>query len=647
MTSTTPNRLFFWTGTVRDEQHAASRVFMRNDQIMIGGQKWKTFPERLQEAGVSWKFYQNDLTQTSGLSGEEQSWLGNFGTNVLEAFSAYNTPAYEYAGTNLQKDLAIREQRILKMQQLLAKSTDPQMKAKLEQRLKRDELDREALSRQLASGTGKELYVKLSPRQQALHHAAFVVNVNDPHYRSLEELKFDGNEMNVPKGDILYQFRDDVQNNKLPMVSWLSSPEHFSDHPTSPWYGAWYVSEVMDIRTKNPEVWRKTIFILTYDENDGYFDHAPSYVAADPKRPETGKASSGIDTSLDYMYKEDELAQGVSHEEARNGPIGMGFRVPMVVASPWSRGGWVNSQLFDHTSMIQFIEHFVKENTGKTVYEENVSAWRRSISGDLTNCFRVQTNDDVKLEYLNRDKFVIQIREAKDKELPANFRALSGEQIAEVNQKLSASQWMSKQEAGTRPANPLPYELYADGALSADGKSFMLTMKAGMTVHGTKSKGAPFNVYLRDGVTMVAGTYSVKAGDTLTQSFPVNGGKYSIDVHAPNGFFRSFNGTVKMPVTVQALYEKQGGKLSGNIALHVRNPGKTPVQVIVKDCSYGSAPVMKDVAAGAMESVLMWSAKSNGWYDVSVGFEDSEVRYAGRVETGLVSITDPAMGGVA
>jgi phospholipase C len=154
-------------------------------------------------------------------------------------------------------------------------------------------------------------------------------------------------------------------------------------------------------------------------------------------------------------------------------------------------------------------------------------------------------------------------------------------------------------------------------------------------------------VYLRDGVTMVAGTYAVKAGDTLTQSFPVNGGKYSIDVHAPNGFFRSFNGTVKMPVTVQALYEKQGGKLSGNIALHVRNPGKTPVQVIVKDCSYGSAPVMKDVAASAMESVLMWSAKSHGWYDVSVGVEDSEVRYAGRVETGLASITDPAMGGVA
>jgi phospholipase C len=242
---------------------------------------------------------------------------------------------------------------------------------------------------------------------------------------------------------------------------------------------------------------------------------------------------------------------------------------------------------------------------------------------------------------------VIQIREAKDKELPANFKALTADQITEVNQKLAASQWMSKQEPGTRPANSLPYELYADGALSADGNSFVLTMKAGMAVHGTKSMGAPFNVYLRDGGNMVAGTYVVKAGDTLTQTFLVKDGKYSIDVHAPNGFFRSFNGTVKTPVTVQVIYERHGGKLSGNVALQVKNSSNTPLQVAVKDHSYGLAPVMKDVAAGAMESVVMWSGKNHGWYDVSVSVDSGEARYAGRVETGATSITDPAMGGMA
>ena len=81
----------------------------------------------------------------------------------------------------------------------------------------------------------------------------------------------------------------------------------------------------MDILTKNPEVWKKTIFILTYDENDGYFDHAPSFVAADPKRPETGGASAGIDTGLEYTYKEDELRQGVAENEARSGPSAWAF----------------------------------------------------------------------------------------------------------------------------------------------------------------------------------------------------------------------------------------------------------------------------------------------------------------------------------
>jgi phospholipase C len=647
MTSTTPNRLFFWTGTVRDEQHASSRVFMRNNQIMIGGQKWKTFPERLQEAGISWKYYQNDLTRTSGLSGEQEAWLGNFGTNVLEAFSAYNVAAYQYAGPNLQKELADCEKSITETKDLLAKNTDAQTKAKLEQKLKRSELDHEALTRQLASGTGKDLYAKLSPRQKALHDSAFVVNVNDPDYRSLEALKFEGQDMNVPKGDILHQFREDVKNNKLPMVSWLSSPEHFSDHPTSPWYGAWYVSEVMDILTQNPEVWKKTIFILTYDENDGYFDHAPSYVAADPKRPQTGGASSGLDTALEYTYKEDELAQGVGHNEARSGPIGMGFRVPMIVASPWSRGGWVNSQLFDHTSMLQFLEDFGKKKSGKTIYETNISSWRRSISGNLTSCFRTYSAEEAKLNYLDRDKFLVQIREAKDKEIPANFKALTAEQIADINQRLASSQWMSKQEPGTRPANPLPYELYADGQLSLDGKSFVLTMKAGTAAHGNSSMGAPFNVYHRDSGEMTAGTYAVKAGDTLTQSFPVKNGRYSVDVHAPNGFFRSFQGSAELPLAVQMTYEQHGGKLTGNITLRVRNSGKTSVQVAVKDNSYGLAAVTKNVPAGKIENIVMWSAKSHGWYDVSVKAGNAEARYAGHVETGAASTTDPAMGGVA
>ncbi len=78
MTSTTPNRSYFWTGTIRDQQRTDSKVYIRNEQIDCGGMSWKTFPERLQEAGISWKCYQNELTR-SGLSGEQDAWLGNYG----------------------------------------------------------------------------------------------------------------------------------------------------------------------------------------------------------------------------------------------------------------------------------------------------------------------------------------------------------------------------------------------------------------------------------------------------------------------------------------------------------------------------------------------------------------------------------------
>ena len=133
---------------------------------------------------------------------------------------------------------------------------------------------------------------------------------NDPDHRQLVTLKYDDNgterEMQVPKGDVLHQFRQDVKNGKLPAVSWVTAPEHFSDHPSSAWYGAWYVSEVLDILTQNPEVWKKTIFILAYDENDGYFDHVPPFVAPHSQREETGKVSKGIDTRVDFVTLEQE-----------------------------------------------------------------------------------------------------------------------------------------------------------------------------------------------------------------------------------------------------------------------------------------------------------------------------------------------------
>ncbi|RZU42486.1 phospholipase C [Edaphobacter modestus] len=664
MTSTTPNRSCFWTGTVRDQQRADSKVYMRNNEILVGGMTWKTYPERLQEAGIKWKFYQNELTTTGGLTKEEGSWLSNFGCNLLENFAAYNVEAYAGAGLALQQQIATLNDQMAKTEGALSEASEPDTLAQLRTRLASEQKRMAKLKATLAN-SGEARYKQLSQQQRELHEAAFMTNANDPHYRTLDTITFeDGGklqQMKVPKGDILHQFRKDVDEGKLPTISWLSAPEHFSDHPTSPWYGAWYVSEVMDILTKNPEVWKKTIFILTYDENDGYFDHAPSFVAADPKRPSTGRASAGIDTGIEYTSAQDELDQGVPEKEARSGPIGMGFRIPTIVASPWSRGGWVNSQVFDHTSTLMFLEDFVQKKYGKTVKEENISAWRRAISGDLTSCFRPHDAKEPKLDFLDRDKFVVSIQQARYKEVPANYKALTPADIEAINHNLTNAEAQPHQEPGIRSSCALPYELYAEGGLSEDRSTFKLSMKAGNEIHGSRSAGAPFNVYLRTKKgggkkgepTMMAASYAVKAGDTLHEEFPLSlfaDGRYSIDVHGPNGFYRSFSGDAHMPgLQVQTTYERRGTQPTGNIQVLLRNIGPHPLKVAVKDNSYKTGSTSKTLEATHESSITLPLDKSHGWYDFSVQAEGStaEARFAGRVETGRSSFTDPLMGGLA
>ena len=158
--------------------------------------------------------------------------------------------------------------------------------------------------------TNQKKFDKLSSRDKSLHQKAFITNVNDPDYHSLEEISYEDNgttrNLKIPRGDLFHQFREDVKTGNLPTVSWIAAPENLSDHPSSAWYGAWYISELMDILTQNPEVWKKTIFILTYDENDGYFDHIPPFTAPHSGKSETGKVSGGLDTRVEFVTLQQE-----------------------------------------------------------------------------------------------------------------------------------------------------------------------------------------------------------------------------------------------------------------------------------------------------------------------------------------------------
>jgi phospholipase C len=174
----------------------------------------------------------------------------------------------------------------------------------------------------------------------------------------------------APKGSPLYskavlrgpegQFEYDARNDQLPAVSWIIPTSFQSEHPDHmPADGAAFVASKIDAIAANPDVWAKTVFILNYDENDGIFDHVA------PPSPPAGTAR--------------EFVNGL--------PIGGGFRVPCILISPWTSGGWVCSQPFDHTSVLQFLEQF----TG--VREANISDWRRSTFGDLTSAFRFRQAD--------------------------------------------------------------------------------------------------------------------------------------------------------------------------------------------------------------------------------------------------------------
>jgi phospholipase C len=152
------------------------------------------------------------------------------------------------------------------------------------------------------------------------------------------------------------EFEYDARHDRLPAVTWLCPTNEGSEHPANsmPAAGAEFIAAKLDAVAANPDVWAKTVFILNYDENDGLFDHVP------PPVPPPGTPGEFID--------------GL--------PVGGGFRVPCIIVSPWTAGGWVCSQPFDHTSILQFLERF----TG--VREPNISDWRRQTFGDLTGAFR-------------------------------------------------------------------------------------------------------------------------------------------------------------------------------------------------------------------------------------------------------------------
>jgi phospholipase C len=485
---TDPNRYYMWTGYVGNDGTGGGRV-ISNAEL---GYSWTTYPERLEQAGVSWKIYQDEgdgLDAAGSWGWTPDPYIGNYGDNALLYFDQY----------------------------------------------------RNALP-------GSPLYEKARTGTKG--------------------------------SDFFGPLRDDVVGGTLPQVSWIVAPEAYTEHPNWPAnYGAWYIAQVLDALTADPEVWAKTALLITYDENDGLFDHmVPAY-------PTPGQST--VDVSLDMF-----AASGTDVA----GPYGLGVRVPMIVVSPWSTGGWVCSEVYDHTSIIRFIE----KRFG--VREPNISPWRRAVCGDLSAAF----------DFGKARPAVPALPDTAGYAPPDRLRH------PDYVPAPPADAALPHQEPGVRPSRPLPYDLAADARMT--GKELRINFA---------SRGAAGAVFHVTSTAHDPRTYTVSAGRHLTGAW-TTGPDADLTVHGPNGFLRRFRGAGP---DVTARHDAAGG-----VHLTFAHHGPRPVRLTIG----GEGSIHLRPGGRATHTV-----RARGWYDISITSDTGGHylrRLAGRVETGQPGTSDPALG---
>jgi phospholipase C len=424
------------------------------------------------------------------------------------------------------------------------------------------------------------------------------------------------------KNNTLDGLKADVLAGALPQVSYIVGPATYSEHtgPSSPVQGAWYTQQVIEALTADPAVWSRTVLLVMFDENDGFFDHVPPPCA--PSLDLLGQpigASTCDDTT--ERYKDPYLYS--------NGWVfGPGIRVPMYVISPWSRGGWVNSQTFDHTSIIRFLE------ARFGVQEPNISAWRRAACGDLTSCFNFANPNDEAFPTLpswTREQ-ADQIRSAQ-------------EQLAQIAAPTNGDAQLPVQASGLRYSRALPYEFHVTPRLTTTGSIELRFDNSG-------TAGAVFHVYDQRHLSNVPRRYMVEAGKSLTGSWStaLDLGEYDLWVLGPNGFHRHFTGNALMAMASAAQPEVAVcyDVANGDLYLRLRNDGSTATTFTVTANAYrNEEPWTFEVNAGEEHEASWALADSAAWYDFTVtcdALESWSRRVAGRIETGRASFSDPAMG---
>lgn len=520
-TSTSPNRNHLWsgwTGFEADGSRAVTNTAYAEDTHP--GYPWPTYAERLEKAGRSWKTY--------------QEWE-NFTDNNIEFFTTFKKIA--------RKALA-KAGDFTYMEAFYAKVRDTQ-----------DTAERARLLAALEEG---------------------VATLTDSE-RSL----FERGLRRAETGSLADRFRADVAAGTLPEVSYLVPSAIDSEHPgtSSPIASATLVYKVLDALGSHPDVWRHTVVLINYDENDGFFDHVP------PPVPPTDN----------------------TEERWQGKPTGLGIRVPLLVVSPWSVGGYVCSEVFDHTSVVRLLEKW----TG--IEEPNITRWRRAVTGDLTSAFDFRRG-----------------RPQPDVEQPGAIPPFTGRWRPVP----PLQQHMPVQEEGTRPARPLPYQPDAYGRVTGDAFTVALSNSGRASAH--------FALYPYAGEFPVPQHKDVRG--KAQWSVPLTGDAYRFTITGPNGFRREFAGNVQGTAQVSSSIDHHDRDLH----LTLRNDGSKPVTFTIRPLAYVDDADLDDwtrtvtVKAGRSRTVVHSAADAHGWYDIEVtadrdtGFRR---RLMGHIENGRASVS--------
>ncbi|RQR67953.1 phosphocholine-specific phospholipase C [Burkholderia sp. Bp9015] len=416
----------------------------------------------------------------------------------------------------------------------------------------------------------------------------------------------------------------DVKNGSLPQVSWILPGKAQSEHPGgggSTNQAADFVATILDALTANPDVWSKTVFFITFDESDGFFDHVPP--PAIPSIDASGNIMGKSTVSTIGEYFQDTTSRSyLNPDDTISGPVrpwGLGFRVPMYVVSPWSKGGYVNSQVFSHQSVGMFLE----KRFGVAI--PAISPWHRTVCGDLTSTLDFTTPNMETPTMPDMSHYVT--LDAQQAPLPAAAPPISPEPLY--------------QEPGIRLSRALPYELHTSSLIA---QSATVTLE----FSNTGSAGAVFHVYDKLHLDRIPKRYTVEAQKIVNDTWDTNedSGDYDLWVSAPNGFVRAFCGNTIRDVDADIRIHYSVN--TEEIYIEIFNRSNVAINAKIEDMSYRTGgPWALPVEAGHRAQLAFRLSSSKNWYDFNVHLGSNSTwarRFAGRMETGKDGISDPTIG---